>query len=551
MKATHTSGVITLSVLVTLGLTLLVDAAGAAPAATVKFGAEAISCKAALAELSRQTGMTHRAERDLAADKLTLEIHSLSPTAARSAIASALDAEWVSGGTETKSWTLRHSTARRQALASAQARRMQRREAEVRMMSSWLDKEIARGSGRPRGSFSTFCPYAYQVVKEIPRALLEGVVMNPNPPATGTSVDKMPGLSLRASELTPTGRAAFKELLTQLVADVETRRPANAYVRGLPARSNELVLEFWANESAPGSGGGLNMRVQDPTATKPGAEFELTASSHADIERYLDRNNPDKAEPSKTKTAGASPNDRAPVQLPKGALRYDYALARICASAGFNLVADYFTRGKAVKWNGGVRQIGEVLGELEEDFGLRHTWEGSTLVVRTEKWAEALEMEPSAEVVARIAQVSARKGGPRLGDLLFVAARSSDERLTVLGFHMSRTGERLPANLVPRIRANAAWLRTYAALTQDESKRAISPSGVSFSRLSARSRANWESALVRSSLYPSANTGKVVLSVSRDGAAAAFPDWPEVPKVMLKSAGWPSSVNLWQAVDLH
>jgi hypothetical protein len=239
-----------------------------------------------------------------------------------------------------------------------------------------------------------------------------------------------------------------------------------------------------------------------------------------------------------------------PVAVPRGTFRYDHALTLVCRSAKIDLVADYFTRGKPVKWNGGQPQLREVVAELRRDYGLRHRWIGTTLMVRTQTWAGAVDMEPTAEVVARSEAAAARAEGPALGDLLSIAGRSTDEKLTVLGFHMSPDGKRLPAESLPRIRVNAAWLRAFGALTRAEVTRARSTAGLNLVRLPVKTRAAWEKGLSRSSIYfPPA--GAVVLKVAADDAPPAYKDWSKVPKVSLGSPTWRSSLELWQAVNLY
>jgi hypothetical protein len=420
---------------------------------------------------------------------------------------------------------------------------------------------ISKGPGVPNNSFNTLCPAAYQTVKHVPREIIQQALMNPNPPQIGSTVDKIPCASFRASQLSPEGKAAFSELISQLVADAEARRvanaearppgrPASAYLRQLPARSNELVLEFWSNEAVSKGGTTLTLSLKDPELPAFSTDFGLSVTSFDEIEREFKRTGHAREKEIKSPTAPPDPRENVTVVLPRGTYRYDRALELLAKSAQVDLVSDYFTHGKPVKWEGGPQRMAQVLADLDQDYGLTHRWEGSTLLVRTRNWAEALEREPTTAVVERAETVAASPDGPELKDVVWIASRCSDEQLAVLGFHMDPTGKRLkPLELAPQIRTNSAWLRAYAALTPAETKLAEGPSGLRLARLPLRTRALWERALMRASVYPP--EGKELLLKVRYGVGLPLKDWSQMPRVLISSPGNSAAKDLWQAVNLY
>jgi len=516
----------------------------------ITYSAEARSCKEVLADLSRQTGLELKADLELAECKLTLAVRTMPSDRLRDCIAKAVNGEWTRDRADGERLTLRPTAERVAALREARTKKLERRQALIRPMGSMLDLGIAGRVGGTGNSFDQVRREAYAVVKHLPRDTIYRAILNPNPPPTGTSVDKMPCVSIRASTLSPEGKVAFARLVGQIVADAETRGPASAYLRQLPARSEELLLEFWSNEATPRSGGNLTLSLRDPTSPSFGTDIWIAGASYPKANVPANPVLPGEQGMAKQQAFPANAREATLVELPRGSWRYDHALVQLCAAAKVDLVADYFTRGKLTKWSGGRRQLVQVLDEMESELGLEHEWKGSTLIVRTGKWAESVDMEPTAEVVRRMEKVAGEPEGPELGDLLFVAAQSTDERLTVLGFHTDPDGKRLPATLAPRIRKNATWLRAYASLTQAEAKLAGGASGLKLNRLPVKTRARWEQALTRSSVYfPSGEL--VILKVTRDARSSAYKDWPNVPAVKLGSPSWPLPVELWQSVSLY
>ncbi|HEU4754480.1 MAG TPA: hypothetical protein VFU47_15330, partial [Armatimonadota bacterium] len=380
---------------------------------------------------------------------------------------------------------------------------------------------------------------AFTMLSTVPPGVIDEAVQHANPPFNGSEGGKVPGAVFPASRLPTAGREALERLLTRFFAFAErSRRETDPPFERQDVRkvAGTLVLEFWCNLDPRGLSGLHLSLIWDG---KRMLDMPLAFASTLPA-----------ANPGSTPVgdpAPESPLEDRLIELPPGRYRHDRLLTLLAKAGGFEVVADYFTKGTVLTVEPGKKRLGDLLSKFDAALRCRHEWDGTLLRVRTVPWAELTDLEPPAEVTDRLEQFRALPRGPALEDLLLIARRTTDEQLATLEHYHGPGGEPLPLHLVPRLRMNAGWLRAFAALPAYQLADAESRAGLPLSRLAPGAREQWGLPLARAGLDPQAPALLRVLP----GPPPTLTAWPRIPRVCLLSPLRPQPADLWRNAESY
>lgn len=502
---------------------------------------EGRSVTEALRDLSKPLQLELRADPRLAEHKVTLALHSPVGREILEQLAVVLQANWRREDGRTR--TLHESKRRARAITAARRQRAAfRRHLADRTMRLLAD--AARGGpGVDPGGINPLSRPASELVLKLPRELIVAALARPVP-GRGSSTRFRFGVAIPAGRLSPAGRRA---LLGYLEASWAAYPPMDA--RGLRAQT------AWRADPSP-----LLVRLSvlespSPDPRLPGASYDLWLSlsvlGQSGVGYMTTVARPGVTTPAETpeplpEGASAQAPETIPrtIAMPRGTYRFDRFLVTLAQHGGFDVVADYFTPRRTVSISKASYSLNDLLAEMDQSMGVMHWWDGDVLLVRTRRWAEALDFEPPIAVVDRLERVAKAPNGPTFEDWLFFASRATDDQLTTLESHTGPGGEPFPLHLAPRIRANAPWLRAYDRLTLKQRSLARRRLGFHLERLPRSARQLWREALLSHGLVIPGVPWRANLRMS----ARRQPLWTgtaPVPRAEVVSPLSPKAVSLW------
>lgn len=401
---------------------------------------------------------------------------------------------------------------------------------------------MAQGGSRRQTLSPTYTPGVYPIVQELPAGVVDQALANLNPPGNGSEGGKTPSVVIPVRSLSEKGKAATGALLGQWADELQSRfpeKPTGALWRELAGDPSQLTLELWCEgPSRKFNSGSLYLSFIAPNGDRM-------------LDTLLARGGASANESKPTPPPGMTRSPNVPglslkeFELPPGRYRHDRLMSLIARRIGFNLVSDYFTRSTVVSIQARKYVLGQFLEEFDRQFHCIHRWNGNTLLMRSSDWGEALLVEPTADVVARVEEIGKLKSGPTMDDLTQIAKRVNDHQLATLEFHTEPDGRPLPLNLVPRLRMNNTWLQAYAALSSAQRKKAESAAGLVLNTLPLQTRTLWVKPAAAMGFQFLTGAAALVL-LEGSSKSMRLPGWTAIPTIGLSIPSVAVQRELWR-----
>ena len=483
--------------------------------------------------------------QELSDDKLVVKAAKSRADAARVQIARLLDARWVrppdsSGG----ALRLEPSPARADIIASAERARELARSNEIQLVVDRIRSAFDDPSKRwdPKGLFPQTEP-AFEILRTLSADSLELALSRPAPPGRRGGARSAPAQSVAypVGRLSPETRQAVRHYVEALAEFSAGDAEHSAWLRRYVDRADELWLRLPAfraisDPTVPeGLDGEASIVLWDPR--RNGAlGIPLTLRAYTLLNHTL----------GDTAASGETPEQLRgrKVKIESGSYRFDRFLTMLADAGEFNVVSDYFTRSKLVQLTKPEYDLDELLTGVDENMGVRHWWDGDTLLVRTRNWPDALAVEPTQAMVETLERTARTEGGFTFEEYLELAADATDDQIATLQLHTGPQGETPWKAWADRLRANAIWLRAYASLSNRERDQARREAGLRLERLDPTKRALWNEVLLRNALYIPGQPAPVTLHVSGE-RDAIFPGMVPVPRAWLTSPLAAQPAQLW------